>query len=281
MFEKILQIYSEMETHLNFLELEEEAPFPKSKRAIPIIQNALDKVRPIFLKAKPTPAQEIKFFKEIKPKFTSKLFYHNGIYRMETDKPSGSTEILIDYFRSQQQDINRYFNKHRDFIKYYRTDQTYLDHKYFIRGAMKFDLEVDNISFAADPAFFTDRSFKIGKIRAHEILEIYLSHRIAQLETPSQHIENSQHRKYPLTWTLSKTDIIELIYSLQSVGAFNNGTADLKDIADAFADYFDVNLSQPSRTFIDIRRRKSNPTKFISELQEKLQQRIDEAEEDS
>ena len=37
-----------------------------------------------------------------------------------------------------------------------------------------------------------------------------------------------------LTWTGSKVALIELIYALHTEGVFNNGAADLKNIAEYF-----------------------------------------------
>ena len=82
-----------------------------------------------------------------------------------------------------------------------------------------------------------------------------------------------------LTWTGAKTDLVELIYALHAVGAFNNATPDLRKIVEAFELIFNVNLGNYSRTFLSIRIRKTGQTAFLDQLQQRLMQRINEMEE--
>src|SRR5690606_10371144 len=81
-----------------------------------------------------------------------------------------------------------------------------------------------------------------------------------------------------LRWTTSKVDLIELTYSLHASGVFNNGRADIKEIAEYFQVMFDVELGQYNRFFYDIRGRKINKTKFVDFLKEALLRRIKEAD---
>ena len=82
-----------------------------------------------------------------------------------------------------------------------------------------------------------------------------------------------------MIWTAPKVSLIELIYALHSEGVFNNGAADLKDIADYFEHIFDIDLGQYRRTFHEIRARKVDRTKFIMTLNETLVKRMDNADE--
>lgn len=80
-------------------------------------------------------------------------------------------------------------------------------------------------------------------------------------------------------WTGSKVALIELMYALHTEGVFNNGAADLKDIADYFEHTFDINLGQYRRVFLEIRARKSEKSKFITTLNEALLKRIEKSDE--
>lgn len=73
-----------------------------------------------------------------------------------------------------------------------------------------------------------------------------------------------------LKWTAPRVALTELLYALILEGVFNNGTADLKDIAEFFEYIFEIDLGQYRRTFLEIRARKSDKTKFISTLNDAL-----------
>jgi len=80
-------------------------------------------------------------------------------------------------------------------------------------------------------------------------------------------------------WTGSKVALIELIYALHTEGVFNQGASELKEVATFFEEAFEVDLGQFNRTFLEIRARKSERTKFLNTLKEKLILRMDDADE--
>ncbi len=81
-----------------------------------------------------------------------------------------------------------------------------------------------------------------------------------------------------LNWTLSKTDLIELVYALHSGGAFNKGTASIAEIARFFEQVLHIQLGNTSMTFQEILRRKDS-TAFLERLKEKLEEHIEKIEE--
>jgi hypothetical protein len=81
-----------------------------------------------------------------------------------------------------------------------------------------------------------------------------------------------------LNWTLSKTDLIELVYALHSGGAFNKGTASIADIARFFEQVLHIQLGNTSMTFQEILRRKDS-TAFLERLKEKLNEHIERIED--
>ncbi len=82
-----------------------------------------------------------------------------------------------------------------------------------------------------------------------------------------------------LSWTSSKTDLIELIYALQSNGSVNSGTAEIKEMASGCEQIFNLDLGNYYHTFEEIRSRKSNRTKFLDHLKESLEKRIIDSDE--
>lgn len=225
---------------------------------------------------------EIYFFKGIKPKFVSRLINHLSVLNIETNKPHGGIKVRRKYYQNELDKLKRYFDNNLEFYRYYRTNSNYLDHKYFVQGKQDIRLTLDSFFFETDPNFSTSHDFKVSNILANDLLNVYLEDRLLNLDMKdvnTANVTSQVNHKLKLTWTESKVSLIELMYSLQARGVFNNGTADLKEVASFFEDTFGVELGQYHRTFLEIRIRKTGRTKFLESLQESLIRRMDEADE--
>ncbi|EKT3958532.1 RteC domain-containing protein [Flavobacterium psychrophilum] len=66
---------------------------------------------------------------------------------------------------------------------------------------------------------------------------------------------------------------------MQSEKVFNNGTTDLKEIAEYFENIFNVDLGQYRRTFLEIRVRKTERAKFLNTLKDALEKRMSNSDE--
>lgn len=275
------KLLSEIEEQLNFINLETDDPLRKSELSIMVIQKSLEQLKQFILKYKfKSQREEIAFFKEIKPRFFSKLIYHIKVYNIETHKPNGSDKAKKRYLQNQLYSIEQYFNRNLDFIKYYRTNKNYLDHKYFIRGKYDLSLTLDTFYFETDHKFSTSHDYKVSKIIANELLEIYLKAELENIEKQDKGNSKSLvHPKVKISWTAPKASLIELIYALQSIGAFNNTNASVKDIVNYFESVFNIDLSHFYTTFQEIKERKGNQTMFLKALQDALQKRINEKDE--
>lgn len=92
---KINTLLSDLNEQLNFIDIEFDDTINRCEKAIEIIIVSIQKLKILFLKEKfKNQEQEIDFFKNIKPKFTSKLIYYNVIFKIETKKPHGGERIL-------------------------------------------------------------------------------------------------------------------------------------------------------------------------------------------
>lgn len=218
--------------------------------------------------------EEIYFFKHIKPVFLSKLIYHNAIYKIETKKPYGNGKAIKKYIGNELAKLKRYFDNNLDFYKYYRTNNTYLDEKYFIRGKYDIKLSLDTYYFETDHNFTTSHDYKVAKIIANDLIQVYLED---QLNCSNK---KKASEKSPLNWTGSKTALTELIYALYAQGIFDNGNADIKIIAKTFETSFNIDLGDFYHTFMELKARKINRTKFLDSLRDALIKRMDEQEED-
>lgn len=217
--------------------------------------------------------EEIQFFKELKPKILSKLIYYNSIYKIEAKKPYVGDKIIKSYLNDELCRLKKFFDNNLEFYKYYRTNSTYLDHKYFVRGKYDIKLSLDTFYFEADHSFSTSHDYKVAKIIANDLIQVYLE----------DQLNHSNHKKVsnnsPLSWTGNKTALIELIYALHAQGAFDNGNADIKVIATTFESVFNIDLGDFYHTFMELKYRKINRTKFIDNLRDALIRKMDEQEE--
>jgi len=102
-------------------------------------------------------------------------------------------------------------------------------------------------------------------------LELIVNDKLAGSKAP-------EDEPLTLNWTLSKTDLIELVYALHSGGAFNKGTASIAQIARFFEQVLHIQLGNTSMTFQEILRRKDS-TAFLDKLKSKLEEHITNIDE--
>lgn len=280
MHPKYAPLLNNLNEQLNFIDLEIDNPILQCEQAINVILKSIHAVRKIVAKANfKSEGEEIKFFKEVKPQFTSKLIYYNQIYQIERKKPSGGDRILKKYYNNELAKLKAFFDKELDFYQYFRAGNSYLDYQYFIRGKFDIKLALDSYYFETDPSFATSHDFKVATILANDLIQLYIENQLLALDK-KDNLENSQRDpKGKITWTSSKVALTELLYALHTEGVFNNGAADLKDIAEYFEYIFEIDLGQYRRAFLEIRARKSEKTKFITNLNHQLLKRMDNLDE--
>lgn len=174
--------------------------------------------------------------------------------------------------------LKRFFDNNLDFYRYYRTNSTYLDHKYFIRGKYDIKLSLDTYFFESDHSFSTSHDYKAAKILANDLIQVYLEDQLFNKNINTS-ARNHLSVPSPLNWTSSKTALIELIYALHSHATFNNGLVDIKVIAKTFEEVFNIELGDFYHTYLELKSRKVNRTKFLDALKENLIRKMDEQDE--
>ncbi|HFK5521091.1 TPA: RteC domain-containing protein [Elizabethkingia anophelis] len=215
--------------------------------------------------------EEIHFFKFQKPLIVSKLIYYNAIYKIETKKPYG-IEPVKRYLKNEEKKLKRFFENNLEFYKYYRTNNTYMDDKLFVRGNYDIKLCLDTFYFDADNSFSTTHDYKAAKILANDLLYLYIENRL------SETVYKSKGNNLPkLSWRASKTSLTELIYALFVQNVFDN--TDIKVIAKTLESVFNIELGDFYHTFMEIKSRKINRTKFLDSLREGLIKKMDEQDE--
>lgn len=253
-----------------------------------IVENSLSMVHHLQavlndLKAKlqtysfPAKEDEITFFKTQKPEILGRLLFFYKIYRIETQCPNGSNDVIRNYINKELDNLTYFFNRNLDFYQYYRSHSTLYDEYYFVRGKSDLRLCTDSAQFDKDPNFSTGYDYKVAKIIANEMLRIYLNKRLVKLETNAQVEDNLQKcLKYPFRFTGKKVFLIELGYSLVSSGDINNGNVEIKEMMNFLGTVFQVELGDYYAAYIAMKERKKDWTAYLSRLQDSLVKRMDE-----
>ena len=225
----------------------------------------------------PAKEDEITFFKTQKPEILGRLLFFYKIYRIETQCPNGSDDVIRSYINRELDNLTYFFNRNLDFYQYYRSHSTLYDEYYFVRGKSDLRLCTDSAQFDKDPNFSTGYDYKVAKIIANEMLRIYLNKRLVKLETNTQ-VENNLQKclKYPFRFTGKKVFLIELGYSLVSSGDINNGNVEIKEMMNFLGTVFQVELGDYYAAYIAMKERKKDRTAYLSRLQDSLVKRMDE-----
>lgn len=222
--------------------------------------------------------EEIEFFKELKPQILCHLIYYNSLYNIELKCPNGSEDAIKQYYDSELNQLTEFFDSNLSFYQYYRTNATYLDEKYFLRGKPDIHLIIDSSFFDSDPQFSTSYDYKVAKVLANELLKIYLTNRIKELTNDGLRKKRSGSC-CEMIWTGSKRGLVELIYALDACGAFDKGNADIKTIARNFEKMFNIDLGDFYHIYMEIKGRKINRTRYLDNLQKALLRRMEEDDE--
>jgi RteC protein. len=266
------ETYLKLETAIQELEIETDCSLQRIEAAIQLILQSLLDLKEFVLKSDfKNVEEEINFFKYQKPAIVSKLIYYNSIYKIETRRPYGNKHTK-KYFTKELKKLKRFFENNLDFYKYYRSQNSFVDEKFFVRGKHDIRLWLDTFYFEADHRFSTSHDYKVAKIIANDLIQVYLEDKLNNINVKKVS-DNS------LKWTASKTALIELIYGLYSQGVFSNGNADIKVIAKTFEGTFNIDLGDFYHTFLELKSRKINKTKFLDSVRDTLIRKMDEKDE--
>lgn len=273
------KLTSELQQRLQKILSENPDPLDYAEHGIMESISVLEKLKTKFIAHHfQNKADEIDFFRNCKPQLASKLIYYNEKYTILSNKPIGSKKAIRNYYKTELDKLEIFFNENLEFYRYYRTGNQALDNKYFLRGKYDVRLTLDSFYFQADQRFSTSHDYKVAKILANDAIKVFLESEIQRLEQPADNTSQVSN-KATQKWTGSKVALIELIYALHAEGVFNNGQSDLKEVVKSFESAFGVDLGQFNRVFLEIRARKLERTKFLNVLKEKLILRMDDADE--
>ncbi|REC50624.1 MULTISPECIES: RteC domain-containing protein [Chryseobacterium] len=213
-------------------------------------------------------ADEIHFFKNIKPLFISKFIYHSTVIKILMYQPAAGDEAQRNYFMKEIDKLTAYYNENAEFYSYYRRDATFLDQKYFRRGMYDLKMTLPSDLYDYDEGFTTSHDIKVAYIISNEYLEAFLLNTINNIG--QLHAGNAF--QFPLVWSSSKVALVELLYALHHTRCFNGGNIEFSEVVKATERLFKIDLGNSYKTIGEIRSRKNGRTKFLQSLNDNLNQ---------
>lgn len=268
------KLYNRLTSELDIINRETKDILTLTAKRIETVRQAIVLLKSHVLKTGfKSDAEEILFFKTMKPRFYSQLIYYSKVYSLELNTPIGSKSLAIEYLKREEDKLYFFYEENREFYHYYRANSNYLDDKYFIRKNTNAVQPIALYHIDTDTNFTTSQDFTVSNIMANERMKEYIEDALLKLSMDK--IKSiPKEETTDLVWTASKTSLVELLYGLQSIGAFNNGNVDLQKLATVFEMYFHVKLGNYYRGFQEIRIRK-NRTQFLDDLKTKLTEKMD------
>jgi RteC protein len=268
------RFYTALDNQLNEVSINDQSFAEKYRTSIVLCRKAMAKLKNnVSGYSFENSEEEIHFFKTVKPQFYSKYIYFISVYNFIIQQPLGGDEILKEYINFQLIDLKRFFDHNQAFYQYYRSGSTQMDEVYYIRGG--FDVQAELEDFEEDELYSTSHDYKLSKIIANEKFQDFLNLELSKINHHSDLI-NEEQIELPLTWTSSKTDLVELIYALVALGVFNNGNSEIKSAVNFFQTVFHVDLGAYYHKYTDITRRKKERTSFLDKLKLAMLRRMDD-----
>ncbi|MCL1665799.1 hypothetical protein BAS09_03950 [Elizabethkingia ursingii] len=212
-------------------------------------------------------ADEIYFFKYLKPYFVAEYIYFSTLLNIDVLKPKADIKALKKYYEKELLKIKQHQLKYQHFYDYYYRGATYLDHKYFVRKGYDLKMRLPENLYNYDDRFTTSHDQYVSCFLAYEKLKIHLSKSIKEEDSLSTY-----DTAIKLSWSSSKVALVELLYALYKSKSLNNGNLELSQLI-RWAEYnFNLELGNYHKTIGEIRGRKNLRTKFLSFLSDHLDQ---------
>lgn len=219
-----------------------------------------------------TKEEEMYFFKELKPKLFSKFIYYTKLLKIETNVPA-SKKLKKKFYEKELEKMYYNNKRNKEFYKYYRSRAAFNDEQYFIRNSDNQKSYEDCYLMNYDKTLCTSHDYKVAIIMSNDLISAYLENRIEEIDKKCQ--IQPMVMTNQINWTGSKVDLAELIYALHHQKLFNGGNTDIKEIAAVVGKTFNIEIEDNIyRSYLDIKNRRSNRTKFLSSLSESLNEKI-------
>ena len=215
--------------------------------------------------------QEIQFFREIKPAMLGKLNYYIALHQFTAAEALLGADTRERHYLGHLEKIEQYTKFNSSFIQYLASGSTHRDKEYFTRYYSDLKLLGEPLAFHVDPAFSTFYDIRAGEYYGHIAFAKYLTNGLNSLRKRGNAHEEGQ---VAMDWTDPDVSLVELAYALEAKKCIGGGKVKIGQIVAGLEQLFNVELKEFSRTYTDIKERKTSNTLFLDKMKQALDLKI-------
>ena len=227
--------------------------------------------------------EEIDFFKNQKPYIKGRLKFYLALNDYYLNKPTGEKSKIRKYINIKLSKISNENCKYNGFRNYIKLEKIYKDNLYFLRTPNQLELLIEGTPFNnpnifENPDFCTSRDHLVAKIVKNDLLTQFYTNEleINKKKNAKPLIQEVQPNiPHNVTWTGSNIALFELFLSLKENKSLNHGNITIKELKN-FAEFiFSKKMGNFYKYYQEIKSRKINNTKFLDNLKNSMQNKID------
>ncbi|WP_256006798.1 RteC domain-containing protein [Pedobacter deserti] len=252
-------------------------PHARLRDQLALIREAIGKLR-AYVREHPFDSedQEISYYKQILPAFKSEMIYQVEIYNLQSDAPSGVTD-LSEYYRQSFASQMAFLNQFWFYYRYFKLKAEELDSLFFTAdgGARSALVPV----LAESEEYGTAVGYLFAKFKAIDRLQEFVRQKSEELSAVGYRAAASGKNtpRPAFKWTGKIIDLIEVAHALYLSDEVNNGNAGVVDFFKAFGDFFGVDLGIPKKGMDNLMDRKTiGRTRFLDKIRSCMHERMDE-----
>ncbi|GAA4213210.1 RteC domain-containing protein [Pedobacter jeongneungensis] len=262
---------------LHSLDHQTNDPLQKMSGSLKIIKTAITRLQQIVLEQGfSSREEEVNFFKHIKTDFYAQQIFVVERYTLERNMPLRDAEAQRIFLLGEVAYVERFFLSHPFVFEYFRIGATELDELYFLRESEGSGLIFPE-GLERDRSFSSPVDYLFSKFKAYGMVRDWIMERLDYLERNPAVAYVSGAESVELKWTGDSVNLAELGYALALSGQLNHGQAAIAQVFRWMEEKFVVSIGVPARRMASIRSRKRlSRTKFLDELKEVLERKMDE-----
>ncbi len=195
---------------------------------------------------------EMKFFSLIK----------NSVYNYELN-PHNIQDAYEEFisFLIQSSFDNSHINFFYNQLKYAKIELTLLKKK-GLNGDKK---KTTHKKYIKKAIYFIDAQLELIKWKTMS----------GGYEFNSNTINRKKSKNSKLQWTGSIVELVEFAYAALECKSFNNGDLEIKELTALLSEYFNINVKDCYRVFVDIRHRTGDQTIYIDKLKYRMMEKLE------
>jgi hypothetical protein len=267
-------ILADLQAGLAKFQTDNETPFERFRDSLALIREKLLELKAAVLESGfASQAEEIHFFKTIKPQFVALQLFEIGLYSLQSQRPAGTPDMIKAFYEQELRQLIHFFRSNGFAYQYYRCQATELDSSYFVRGA---DPQLPPLLVEIDPwpGFSTAMDYAFAKFIADERLQGWLLDRLNELFCETREPEVPGRKQ--VRWTGESINLVEVAYGLWLTGQLNEGNVTITDVIHFLEEKFQIKIGVAYRRWTEISNRTHNTTKFLDRMRDSVQQRLNE-----